>query len=291
MARRQRKTCRWPVELLKTLLLQSLLVSGAHAGGAATATDPTSADAALVVDGSDSAVSLGGTDLYLDVTVNGTHAGLVHFGYRDGQLWASQSGLRQLGFALPTDTSDPVRLNGLQGLQVNYDAGHQTVIFIAPLQLLKVSTTVLSTANNIRPVATASPGVLLNYDVYGSYGEHGASSLSAFTELRAFNSWGVFSSTELMQDSNSGNDEWQNHSVRMDTSWTTSFPDDLLSLRIGDTLTDALSWSRSTRIGGVQFGTNFALQPYLVTAPATVLHWIGDFAFGHSVICKRSAPI
>ncbi len=44
-----------------------------------------------------------------------------------------------------------------------------------------------------------------------------------------------------MQDGNSNNDEWQNHSVRMDTSWTTSFPDDLLSLRMSDTLTDALS--------------------------------------------------
>ncbi len=268
MARRHRKTCRWPVDLLNTLLLQCLLLSGVHAAEAATATaSATAADAALEVDGSDSAVGLGGTDLYLDVTVNGTHAGLAHFGYRDGQLWASPSSLRQLGFALPTDTPDPVRLNGLQGLQVSYDAGHQTVTFIAPLQLLKVSNTVLSTANNIRPVATASPGMLLNYDVYGSYGEHDTSSLSAFTELRAFNSWGVFSSTELMQDTNSGNDEWQDHSVRLDTSWTTSFPDDLLSLRLGDTLTDALSWSRSTRIGGIQFGTNFALQPYLVTAP------------------------
>ena len=59
----------------------------------------------------------------------------------------------------------------------------------------------------------------------------------------------------------------QDRSVRLDTSWTTSFPDELLSLRVGDTLTDAQSWSRATRIGGVQIGTNFGLQPYLITAP------------------------
>ena len=34
-----------------------------------------------------------------------------------------------------------------------------------------------------------------------------------------------------------------------------------------DTVTAATDWSRATRIGGVQLGTNFALQPYLVTAP------------------------
>jgi outer membrane usher protein len=59
----------------------------------------------------------------------------------------------------------------------------------------------------------------------------------------------------------------QDRFVRLDTTWSTSFPDSLLTLRIGDTLTDALSWSRATRIGGIQFGRNFSLQPYLITAP------------------------
>jgi len=267
MVRRQRKTCRWPADLLKAFLLQGLLVSVGHASDAPAANGATPASSALIADGSDSSVSLGGIDLYLDVTLNGVHAGLAHFGYRDGELWASQASLRQLGFALPADTPDPVRLQGLQGLQVAYDASRQMVTLIAPLRLLKLSTTVLNTANNNRAVATASPGVLLNYDLYGTYGLHGASTLSAFTELRAFNAAGVFSSTSLSQAVNDGDGNWRNQSVRLDTSWSTSFPDDLLTLRFGDTLTDALSWSRSTRIAGVQFGTNFALQPYLVTAP------------------------
>ena len=267
MVRRQRKTCRWPTDLLKAFLLQSLLVSIAHATAASAAADAGPADSALAAGSNDSAVSLGGVDLYLDVTLNATHAGLVHFGYRDRELWASQASLRQLGFALPADSPDPVRLQGLQGLQVAYDVVRQSVTLIAPLRLLKLSTTVLNTSNNTRPVATASPGILLNYDLYGTYGLHGASNLSAFTELRAFNASGVFSSTSLSQAVNDGDGNWHDQSVRLDTSWSTSFPDDLLTLRIGDTLTDALSWSRSTRIAGVQFGTNFALQPYLVTAP------------------------
>lgn len=262
MVRRQRRICRWPAHLLKGLLLQGLVI---HAGQVMAASD-NSDGSALIADGGGQAASLGGIDLYLDVTLNGTHAGLAHFGYRDGQLWASRDTLRQLGFVLPGDSADPVRLASLQGLKVDYNASNQTVTLVAPLQLLKLSTTVLSSGGISRAVATASPGVLLNYSLYGTYGGRDSSNLSAFTELRAFNELGVFSSTMLSQatDSQAG---WNNHNVRLDTSWSMSFPDDMLTLRLGDTLTDALSWSRSTRIGGIQFGTNFALQPYLVTAP------------------------
>ena len=270
MARRQRKTCRWPANLLKAFLLQGLLVSASHAGNAtagATGSTPANPNPALTADRGDGPISLGGLDLYLDVTLNGTHAGLVHFGKRGNQLWVSQASLRQLGFALPAEATDPLPLDSLTGLHVDFDAGNQTVSIIAPLQLLKLGTTVLSNATNSRPVATTSPGILLNYDFYGTYGTHGNSNLSAFTELRAFNSYGVFSSTALTQDDTGNSNSNQNKTVRLDTSWSMSFPDDMLTLRFGDTLTDALTWSRSTRIAGLQFGTNFALQPYLVTAP------------------------
>lgn len=262
MVRRQRKACRWPADLLKGLLLQGLLIPASHA---AIATD--AASAALLADGNGQAVLPGATDLYLDVTLNGTHVGLAHFGYRDGQLWASQTTLHELGFALPAGSADPVRLDSLQGLKVGYDASQQTLDLTAPLQLLKLGTTMLSTAANQRPETSVSPGALLNYNVYGTYGVHGTSSLSAFAELRAFNAAGVFSTTSLTQDNYAGDGSSQDRSVRLDTSWSMSFPNHLLTLRFGDTLTDALSWSRATRIGGVQFGTNFALQPYLVTAP------------------------
>lgn len=266
MVRRQRKICRWPADLLKALVLQGLLVSISHAGSPAANAD-TDATAAAVIGGSDSIGNVGGIDLYLDVMLNGMHKGLMHFSYRDGELWASKDSLRQIGFALTDDTPDPVRLRSLQGLQVNYDTSNQTVTLIAPLSLLKLSTTVLSSNSNNRPTPTVSPGVVLNYNLYGTYGSQSSGGLSAFTELRAFNRFGVFSTTSLIQETNDGDGHWQHNAVRLDTSWSMSFPDDLLTLRVGDTLTDALAWTRPTRIGGIQFGTNFALQPYLVTAP------------------------
>lgn len=221
----------------------------------------------MITNSNDSTAKVGGTALYLDVTLNGASDGLAHFGYLNGELWASLATLGQLGFALPTGTPDPVRLNALQGVRASYDASRQAVTISAQLSLLKLSTAVLNTPENKRPKASASPGILLNYDIYGTEGVQGSSTLSAYTELRAFNDDGVFSSTALWQANDTNGNGWQDHSVRLDTNWTESFPDSLLTLKFGDTLTGALSWTRSTRIAGVQLGTNFALQPYLVTTP------------------------
>ncbi|MES1153911.1 MAG: fimbria/pilus outer membrane usher protein, partial [Rhodanobacter sp.] len=124
----------------------------------------------------------------------------------------------------------------------------------------------IDTRETSAPKANASPGLLLDYNLYGARSAQGSDSLSAYTELRAFNANGVLSNTLLSQLA-SGNGGWSNHSVRLDTTWSSSFPDSLLTLNVGDTLTAATSWSRPTRIGGIQIGTNFSLQPYNVTTP------------------------
>ncbi len=267
MAPRSRKSCRWPIALGEAVLL-GLLVSGVHARDTSVdaAGGAVPANAALTIDPVGTPPAIGGDDLYLDVTLNGSGSGLAHFIYRDGELWATTATLRQLGFALPPGTPDPVRLSSLQGVRASYDQEHQSASIMAPLQLLHLSTHVLDMQRTTAQRASASPGLLLNYDVYGIQSQGGAGSLSAFTELRAFSGGGVLSSTALSQMART-NGDWRNSSVRLDTSWSTSFPDSMLTLRVGDTLTSATSWSRPTRIGGVQFGTNFALQPYRITTP------------------------
>ena len=184
MVRRPRKTCRWPIALAEAILLQGLLVSGNHAAEMTTATD-MKANPTPITDGSDSTTGLGGMDVYLEVTLNGAHGGLAHFADLNGELWASEATLRELGFVLPASTPDPVQLNRLQGVQATYDANHQAVTIRAPLSMLQLDTTVLNAPGNSRPRATASPGILLNYDVFGTEGQHDTNSLSAFTELRA----------------------------------------------------------------------------------------------------------
>lgn len=255
-----------------TPLLASALLSSWQAAAMA-ANIPSeiaeSGNAALSVVG-DAGISMGvGDDLYLEVVLNQQPTGqLAHFGLRDGQLWASRSTLRQLGFHLPAGGPDPQLLNQLPGVVVHYDAARQQVAITAPLALLDLRTEVLNASDGTEvPEATASPGLLLNYDLYGTAGQQHTGSLSAYTELRAFGAGGVFSNTALTQFTRLPGQGEQTQSVRLDTSWQTSFPAQMLTLRVGDTLTGSAGWSRSTRIAGVQLSRNFALQPYRITTP------------------------
>lgn len=268
MELRQHKTLRWMVPLAKILLLQNLCISLGHA---VELNDiPDTGDSRLTQLGlnTTNTATVQGIDLYLDVTLNGANIGLTHFTYHKEQLWANPEVLKQLGFVLPTNATDQIALNDLSDVKVDYNDRQQTVEIIAPLSMLNLGTTVVNTRNSKRPKPTASPGLLLNYNLYGTQTEGDTANLSAYTELRAFNSLGVLSSTALTTSNrHNDSDGWDNDTVRLDTNWSKSFPDKLLTVSAGDILTGSLSWSRSTRLGGLQFGSNFDLQPYMTTTP------------------------
>ncbi|GBU15104.1 outer membrane usher protein FasD [Polaromonas sp.] len=246
--------------MIKVVLVSSLLAPAlvqAQAAGERSNPAPLTTPAAA---------SRGGS-VHLEVELNGMASGLVHFGWRNGELWASADTLRKLGFILPASTDQALRLNSLPGLSAIYDVENQKAILMAKLSLLDLPTTQLGQLGGEAPVATASPGALLNYDVYGTSGQQGSRSLSAFTELRAFSGTNVISSTSLTQAQSSDQSGWKTTTKRLDTTLSHSDQEKMLTLRVGDTLTGALPWTRATRIGGIQLSTNFALQPYRRTAP------------------------
>lgn len=290
MVLKRRRMLYWTRAFAKAVLLQSITVSVSHAiepnetvSSTSTPKDISSTiidnirQAQLNIDSYNIEDNESDLDLYLDVTLNQTSSGLVHFIYRKYQLWANADVLEQLGFIVPSDNIEPIPLNSLPDLKIDYDARRQTLSLIAPLSLLNLDTTIRSTRSNQRLKPTASPGILLNYNLYGSQTQNSARNLSAYTELRAFNDFvGVLSSTALTtathsagsnRHSSNNDKDWDGRTVRLDTSWSKSFPDKLLTVRAGDILTGALSWTRSTRLGGLQFGTNFDLQPYMTTTP------------------------
>ena len=279
MELRRHKTLRWTTPIAKIALLQTLMIPISHAiepnDITASSTDLTNDSLAqldLNRENRDAKGYPDKLDLYLEVKLNGTDKGLAHFEYYNEQLWASANVLQQLGFILSPDTIEPRPLNTLSDIKIDYDARQQTVSLIAPLNILNLSTTIVNTRNSRRTKPTASPGILLNYNLYGTQTQDNATSLSAYTELRAFNDFGVLSSTALttgnrFADSAISSKDWDSRTVRLDTSWSKSFPDKLLTIRAGDILTGTLSWTRSTRLGGLQFGSNFDLQPYIATTP------------------------
>ena len=75
--------------------------------------------------------------------------------------------------------------------------------------------------------------------------------------------------------------------VRLDSTWTIDRPNQRASWRIGDSISSAGSWSQPLRFGGVQYATNFSVQPGfnslaapglagVATLPSTIDLYIND---------------
>lgn len=263
------KASPWPRPRAEALLPLALLAGMAPAMAAGDA--PAAMALLLASAGEPHVAGASGQDVYLEVTLNGMRRGLVHFGERAGTLWAAAATLRQLGFVLPAGTPDPLPLATLPGVQAQYDRARQSVAITAPLDLLDLPQTQLAMPGIQPNPVTSAPGALLNYDLYATRGTHGSTSLSAFNELRGFGPWGVLSNTMLSQVRHAGGSGGQGRSVRLDTRFTHSWQERMLTLRVGDTLTQGPAWARPTRIGGIQIGSDFALQPYNVTTPIPAL--------------------
>ncbi len=203
--------------------------------------------------------------LYLDVTLNSTPRGLLPFTDNRGRLQASPEILRQLGFNANGDA--PVYLDQISGAVVRYDAHLQTLALDVPLDQLTLPTTVLSRPQVRAPRGSASPGVLLNYDLYGSRVDS-LGNLTLSSELRVFGvGAGTFENTAVSRRYQTGDHHWRGESVRLDTRWTLDFPDKALTLEVGDFYSGFVDWSRPVRLGGLQIGRNYGLQPYRVLTP------------------------
>ncbi|WP_372383264.1 fimbria/pilus outer membrane usher protein [Xanthomonas sp. NCPPB 1068] len=207
--------------------------------------------------------------LYLEVTLNQAERGLTPFELVDGHLRASVDTLRKLGFILADRApGQSVDLDRLPDVEVRYDAALQRLALQVPVAQLALSTTVLKPEEAAPPSATASPGVLLNYDLYATR-TTGASNVSLATELRGFGiGRGMFDTTAVFLAYDRPQDErWRSEAVRLDSAWQMDFPDSATSLTVGDFYSGFVDWSRSLRLGGVQIGRNYALQPYRVLTP------------------------
>jgi outer membrane usher protein len=125
------------------------------------------------------------------------------------------------------------------------------------------------------PVDQPLTSLFANYDISYTQSKFSGAvetkNLGALTELGLSSRLGVLTNSSvahnLTGDQNSGTRNW----VRLETTFTRDFPDDNVSLRLGDSATRAGSWGRSVYFGGVQLARNFALSPGFLTQPIPVL--------------------
>ncbi|TKR32838.1 fimbrial biogenesis outer membrane usher protein [Luteimonas gilva] len=266
------RRCRWIRPLRDALLTASLAVGADFPAFAET---PVGSTAVSDIDGE---------ELYLEVILNQARNGqLSRFVRRGERFFASADTLRQLGFRV--EGADPGAMRALDefgGVAVRYDAGKQILSIDAPLSQLSLPTTMLNAPRADEPQAAGpAPGALLNYDLYGSR-QDGANNLTATAELRLFGIGdGVFSNTAVTRAYRGRGGDWRGETVRLDSSWQLSFPESAVTVVVGDTFSGFLNWTRTVRLGGVQIGRNFALQPYRITAPLP--SFLGEVAVPSSV--------
>ncbi|WIG56091.1 MAG: Sigma-fimbriae usher protein [Rhodanobacteraceae bacterium] len=268
MASRSTNRCKLTACLASALLLPGFAAAPSAAGATADSTSTT-----VIPDTPSATASLHGEDLYLEVVLNGndTHR-IAHFVHDGDAFLVSSETLRKLGFRLSPDTQGEVDLAALPGVGVHYDETAQRLEITASSELVEQDVAVLNAQANAIPHPTTSPGLLLNYDFYGARDNHDATNLSLYTELRAFNAWGVLSNTALARTLDLPGTSAHSNSVRLDTTFSHSWVDQTLTLRIGDIISGALDWSRPTRLGGIQLQSNFALQPNLITFPVPAFY-------------------
>ena len=208
-------------------------------------------------------------EMWLAVAVNGQLTGttaLVRYDHGDN-LWVGESELRSWRLPLPeeADTSLPgatlYPLRAYPGLIFRVDEANQTLVVDVPARLFDA---VQVAGNDAAYSAAAStpPGGFFNYDVVGTTDTRGFKA-SALMEAGTFGRFGTAVTRYLERKSDIGAE-----SVRLDTTWTLDRPDSIASLRLGDSISGSSRfWGGAVRFGGVQWASNFATQPGLVTMP------------------------
>lgn len=240
----------------------------------AYAEDIPAADASLDPETSNLGVS---RELQLEVFINGASTDLVA-AFRqdaDGTLAIDPDQLRNVGIE-PAD--EAMRDDGLidiarmPGVSFEFDEANQLIHFTVEYDAL--SARVIEAHEGPKndgsaPKSESSLGALVNYTLFGSTGGDDIEDIwefegvSGWFEGRAFSPLGVLTTSYIASSSSSETYD----STRLDTTWSYSSPETMVSYRVGDVISGGLGWTRPVRLAGIQIRRNFGLRPDLVTMP------------------------
>ena len=216
-------------------------------------------------------------DLHLEVFINGTSRELIA-AFRqdpDGALAIEADQLRNVGINPAEEAMRPdglIDIARLPGISFTFVEASQSIHFTVEFDAL--SARVIDAHENVEdessaPAAQSSLGGLVNYTLFASTGGDEIEDMwnfegvSGWFEGRAFSPFGVLTTSYIASSSES---ELYN-STRLDTTWSYSSQKWMTTFRAGDVITGGLSWTRPTRLGGLQIQRNFGLRPDLVTMP------------------------
>ncbi|TFW30423.1 fimbria/pilus outer membrane usher protein, partial [Duganella callida] len=207
-------------------------------------------------------------ELFLEVMLNGEATGLILRFTRGASsgLRSSVQNLRDLELdpkLFGVEGRQEFDLDGVKGLSYSYDAARQSIALRVD-DALRAPIEVSARTQRLPGKATVTPGAVINYDAFTRLGTDRSSSVA--NELRYFNAGGVLTSTGVFNYSSQ-----LRQYIRFDTAWVHADPDTLETWQVGDFISSSLNWSRSLRMGGVQWRRSFDLRPDLLTFPAATL--------------------
>ncbi|WP_147199850.1 fimbria/pilus outer membrane usher protein [Pantoea sp. CCBC3-3-1] len=205
----------------------------------------------------------------LGLIVNQQDTGqIVPVEFRDNHYLLRAADLQRAGIPSPQITSSIMDVSVMPEVKAEYDRTRQRILLTVPPAWLPQQKLNSTEQSGPRYPGRTSTGALFNYDLYTSHTSASGSRISAFNEFRLFGNLGQFSTNGVWQEQLSGQPGAQDQGyLRYDTWWGNQSENRSLSWRVGDLITDSLSWSNSVRLGGIQIARDFSVRPDLITYP------------------------
>ena len=205
-------------------------------------------------------------EVFLDVFINEQSKGVVFLLRSNNRFFVESKDLRSWRLRLPQSTSlnlydaDFYSLDELTGLTYEFDEITQALMVEASPSLFDF-TLLKGTVNNFS-IPTLSPlGGFVNYNL-NAYPTQERTMTSGMLELGGFKN----------RDSAQTNILWkgldqQVRATRLDSTWVRDQPKQFTRLRFGDVISGASTWGGRVRLGGMQWATNFSIQPDFIPFP------------------------
>lgn len=214
-------------------------------------------------------------DVLLEVTLNGvaqpgavafkrSAAGDLLVNLDDLAAWRLRGLAEQLAAqARLIDGQRWLPLAALAPQTIGFDAARLTLALTLPAAAFDATALAPGQRQRLLPTPP-SPGAFLNYDLSATRSQAQVTNdtLVLSTDAAIFGPWGALNSQQLVSKLPDRGSRF----VRLESTFVRDFPQQLASLRVGDAITGA-NLTRPVRFGGVQFASNFATDPTLITSP------------------------
>ncbi|WP_244642387.1 fimbria/pilus outer membrane usher protein [Phyllobacterium sp. 628] len=218
-------------------------------------------------------------DVYLEVFINDEATGLIG-AFRqlpDGGLAAQPQELKDVGLepvSAALDKDGWARVDHLPGVEYRVDIENQRLYVQTSDKARSAKVVDLNPkSDDDRPKPQSSYGAVLNYSLFASSDDLFSRNAKPFQgisggfDARFFSPFGTLSQSFTSSVTDSDLQGFK----RLNTTYTYSDTERLITYRAGDFISGGLQWTRPVYLGGFQVQRNFHLRSDLVTLPMPVI--------------------